>query len=75
MLAANRTYILGDETGVLHRKCTLFVPNKIAISTLAPRERLENLSTYPRFEGGEGGNASSPQNLGPELPALGLPRA
>jgi hypothetical protein len=71
-MARNRSYILGDERFVrafertpMHLKCTQFVPNKIALSTLGAKDSLQIGLVFPRFEGGEGGNASQPKKLGP----------
>jgi hypothetical protein len=43
----------------MHSIAPLFVPNKIALSTLGPRQMLQNLSTYPRFGGREGVNGKT----------------
>jgi hypothetical protein len=63
--ASDRSYMLGDELSVLHRKCTQLHRNFIALSTPRPRQCLQIRVAFPRLEGGRGGNASCRKKLGP----------
>jgi hypothetical protein len=74
--ALNRSYILGDEPSVMHRKCTLLLRNFIAFSPLRPGRCLQIHVAFPRLEGGRGGNASSGPEMGPAgKPSHGLAAA
>jgi hypothetical protein len=57
MIARDRSYILGDERAVLHRKCTQMHRNFIALFTRRSKQSLEMFLLFPRFEGGGGGIA------------------
>ena len=68
MFEAAHTYILGDEPGVLHRKCTAKRTQFWRFSHMHNEENRGKIAFFTRKSRGEGGGASRHPIWGPAAP-------